>query len=87
MKNKNLALVILFVGAIFLPWWFVSALLVGAFLFYQDFFGGIAVLFFMDIIYGTGLSSVFNHFVFTLSGLILFVVVEFCRKNLFVHEA
>lgn len=85
--NTRLAVFIgLMLLAVLGPWWLVCALLVGAILFYQDFFEGLIVLLYIDLVFGTGLDDWRGYFVFTLSGLIFLLAVEVGRKAMLVHH-
>lgn len=86
MTNRNIVFCILCLLAAWVPWWFVGALLIGTFLFYKDFFEGIFILLYLDIIYGTGLSGWRGLFPATFLGLFFLILVEFIRKAMLVQD-
>lgn len=86
MTTRALVFLLLFLLAIWAPWWLVTALIVGAILFYQDFFEGIIVLFYFDIAYGSGFDDWRGYFLLTLSGLIFLLIVEAVRRAVLVQH-
>lgn len=86
MTNRNLVFLALTIIAIWLPWWFAAALLVGAILLYQDFFEAIIILFYLDLVYSTGLAGARGYFLMTLTGLTFLLVVEVCRKAMLMRD-
>ena len=86
MTTRNLVFLALVLTTILTPWWFVCALLVGAILLYQDFFEAIIILFYIDLIYTTGLGGVRGYFLLTLAGLGFLLVVEVCRKAMLMRD-
>ena len=86
MTTRNLVFLGLVLTAIWTPWWFVCALLVGAILLYQDFFEAIIILFYLDLIYSTGLGGARGYFLLTLAGLVFLLVVEVCRRVMLMRD-
>ena len=86
MTIRSLVFLALILLAIWLPWWFVGALLVGAILLYRDFFEAIIILFYLDVIYSTGLGGTRGYFLLTLGGLAFLLVVEICRKAMLMRS-
>lgn len=86
MNSRHLVFLSLFLFSVLTPWWFAAALIVGAILFYQDFFEGVIILMYLDVAYGTGLADWRGYFLLTLSGLIFLLIVEAVRKAVLMQH-
>ena len=76
----------LLLGAWFLPWWLVVAFMVGAILFYEDFFEAIVITLYFDLVYGSGLAGLNGYFLPTISCLVFILLVEAFRKYLLMRR-
>lgn len=84
MDRRKWTALSLLLLVILAPWWFSLPLVVGAILFYQDFFEAIGILFISDLLFGATVDGLQNYFILTLAGLLFLMIVEAGRQTLLV---
>lgn len=75
--------ILLFLSALFLPWWLVLLCASGLFFLFDRFYELLAVALLMDLLHGTSLER-FSEFQFVLSAaaVVLFLLLAFVKRRM-----
>ncbi len=88
MIHRAIAIGILTLSMLYLPFWVTGILSLGAMVYFRWFFEAIIIFFCIDMIFGAPVARFFHvHTALTLIGLVVLLLIEYLKTRLRTYHA